>query len=98
MGATATDQASWDVACAHLRQIPPGFGRWISVEPLLAPIVIGDWVPDWVVVGLLSPRPVLYSREWAHLLADALRARGVPVYGKTSVPEIGREWPRGVGA
>ena len=98
-GITATDQASWDSAVSYLREMRPRVVRWISVEPLLAPIVIGDWVPDWVVVGLLSPREAPGSRTYAHCLISDLRARGVPVYVKTSLPEIDcREWPRGVGA
>lgn len=98
-GVTATEQASWDIACAYLRCVSGAHVRWISVEPMLGPIVIGDWVPDWVVVGLLSPRPPEWTRPKALDLISALWTRGVPVYAKSSLPEINcREWPRGVGA
>ena len=99
MGVTATDQASWDDACAYLAAMPGHVVRWISVEPLLGPIVIGDWEPDWVVIGLLSPRPVMFSAIWAGQLMLDLRARGKPVYVKSSVRGINcREWPRGARA
>lgn len=98
-GITATDQARWDLAVRSLSVLPPSVVRWISVEPLLGPITLGDWVPDWVVIGLLSPRPDHRSHLWAHDLISDLRARGVPVYAKTSLPEIAcHEWPKGVGA
>jgi protein gp37 len=91
-GATATDHMSWDHACAALRPLP-GI-RWISAEPLLGRIELGDWVPDWVVVGLLTPRFELRTVPLAWELIINLRARGVPVFTKGSVPDVCyREWP-----
>lgn len=91
-GATATDQASWDRACAALRPIS-GI-RWISAEPLLGRIELEDWVPDWVVIGLLSPVRPGPEGLWAGQLMEDLRASGVPVFVKSSVRGINcREWP-----
>ncbi len=75
--------------------------RWISVEPMLGPIDLGDARPDWVVCGAesgLNRRP--FDTAWAIDLKNQCDERGIPYFFKQSSglypgtdPTLeGREW------
>lgn len=100
VGATATDQESWDLACDCLGRLPPTAARWISAEPMMGEIhITGDWVPDWVVVGALTGHGDLKKIESSALgrgLTARLQLLGVPVFQKDSLglANPARTWPQ----
>lgn len=99
LGATATDQASWDLACEHLSQLPDSVVRWISAEPMLSYIHPRGWLPDWVVIGALTGHGfdrLAKSGHAGRCLSGRLRAARVPVFEKDSLGggERWRRWPR----
>jgi len=56
LGATATNQASWDKAIEELLKYPE-WTRFISVEPYLEKITPKGVYPfEWMVIGGLSER------------------------------------------
>jgi protein gp37 len=88
LGATATNQESWDHACEHLSKLPSGVVRWISAEPMLGTIKPDDWMPDWVVVGALSGHGNRKKEESAAKgigLSGRLQFQGVQVFEKDSL-------------
>ena len=75
--------------------------RWISVEPMLGPIDLGDARPDWVVCGAESgPNRRPFDVAWAADLKRQCDERGIAFFGKQGsgfspgVPLLidGREW------
>ena len=63
----------------------PAAVRWVSAEPLLRPVDLGEYIEglDWVVVGGESGpgrRPMDYA--WARSLRDQCRDSGVPFFYK----------------
>ena len=49
-GTSAEDQKHWDKRVPHLMKIPAKI-HFVSAEPLLGPIVMGDHRPEWLIVG-----------------------------------------------
>ncbi len=75
--------------------------RWISVEPMLGPITLGDGTPDWVVCGAESgPNRRPFDKVWAIDLKNQCDERGIPFFFKqasglypgTDPTLEGREW------
>ncbi len=75
--------------------------RWLSVEPMLGPIDLGDARPDWVVCGAESgPNRRPFDKAWAIDLKRQCDERGIPYFFKQSSglypgtdPTLeGREW------
>lgn len=89
LGATATDQRSWDRAADGLRDAvlsEPRRITFVSAEPLLGPITPGQWMPHWLIIGAQSGtggrQP---AEEWvARLEAYAARER-LPVFHKPNL-------------
>ena len=57
--------------------------RWLSVEPMLGPIDLGDAAPDWIVCGAesgLNHRP--FDPAWAIDLKEQCDERGIPYFFK----------------
>lgn len=70
LGTTAEDQTRWDERIEILTNIPAAV-HFVSAEPLLGPIQMGDVRPDWLIVGGESgpgARPM--ENEWAKSLRD----------------------------
>ncbi len=106
LGATATDQASWDRALRAFyvtsdSLLCSGGGKsarhyFISAEPLLGLIIPEDIaLLSWLLIGANSNRGAEKPQSgWLEeLLLDA-RAADVPVFVKTNWPHQYRSWPQ----
>ena len=70
IGTSAEDQTRWDERMPLLMDIPARV-RFVSAEPLVGRIHMGEIRPDWLIVGGESgpgSRPM--EREWVELLSD----------------------------
>jgi protein gp37 len=78
----------------HLRRVPAGGVRFLSVEPLLEDLgVLTLDEIHWVIAGAESgagARPM--DEQWVRSLRDQCQARGVPFFYKQNV-EDGRKVP-----
>ena len=84
LGVSAEDQRMADSRIPPLLELPAAV-RWVSAEPLLRPVDLGEYIEglDWVVVGGESGpgrRPMDYA--WARSLRDQCRDSGVPFFYK----------------
>lgn len=81
LGVSAEDQARYDERKDDLRQTPASI-RFMSLEPLLGPIV-GDWFGDWAIVGAESgPRARSMQLDWARSLRDQCFTAGAAFFMK----------------
>lgn len=81
LGVSAGTQTYFDKRIPHLVRLPAI--RFLSLEPLLAPIDMGDNKVDWVIVGGESgqkARPM--DTEWAVSLKDQCIKMGIPFFFK----------------
>jgi protein gp37 len=70
VGTSAEDQTRWDERMPLLNTIPARV-RFVSAEPLIGRIHMGELRPDWLIVGGESgpgSRPM--EREWVEHLRD----------------------------
>ena len=83
LGTSTEDQDAYDKRIPHLRQTKAAV-RWLSVEPLLGPIVFDSMEGiSWVVVGGESgPNARPMKKEWATAIRDACKAAKVPFFFK----------------
>ncbi len=91
-GFSASDQATLDEWGARAMGAPVGYMgfrfRWLSLEPLVGPVVIPDWLLAglaWVIVGGESDthrRARPYNLAWAEAVIAQCRRAGVPVFHK----------------
>ena len=73
VGVTATNQKAWDRATRYLPKV--NALTFISVEPVLDPIEVGNWMPDWLIIGAQTgPGGFQPKREWVGKLTQAARA------------------------
>jgi protein gp37 len=95
LGVTAENQRMADERIPLLLDTPAAH-RWASLEPLLGPVDLEEWLPcgdpqceeemdflDWVVVGGESGpghRPLQHS--WVYDIKDQCKAAGVAFWGK----------------
>jgi protein gp37 len=101
LGVTAENQAQWDSRVPLLLNTPATI-RWVSVEPMLGPIVPVVLEVDWLVVGGESgPKRRPIEPSWVRYLRDECKAAGVPFFFKQwggRTPKAGgceldgREW------
>jgi protein gp37 len=78
------DQATADERIPQLLQIP-AHTRGVSVEPLLEPVDLRQYLPklDWVIVGGETGKNARHSDpEWILSLEDQCREAGVPFFFK----------------
>jgi protein gp37 len=86
LGATMANQEEWDRDRLKLKHAAEALGAaftFASVEPMLGPIIMDGWCPDWVICGGESGRgardmPV----HWAESLRDQVAARGKAFFFK----------------
>jgi len=96
LGATATDQKSWDHAVyflkylSHRPRVLPI--RFVSVEPLLTRIYPHTLkYLDWLIIGAMTgpgAAPHRPERAWVEELMDKARGAGVPVFLKSNLKSV----------
>ncbi len=84
VGATLANQQEWDRDGSKLAAVAPlALFTFASVEPMLGPIVMGEWCPDWVICGGESGRGARDMPEaWAESLRDQTVARAKAFFFK----------------
>lgn len=101
LGATATDQESWDRAISYFSEYRNNDWYFISAEPLLRSInPRGMNEIDWLITGADSTRGAKKpERQWVMDLYNAARLAGVPVFMKDNLKpllsalDLRREFP-----
>lgn len=86
MGVTCENQKRATERLPILARIPAAL-RWVSIEPMLAPMDLGPHLAmlDWVVVGAESGNNRRYfSDRWAWDVLEQCAAAGVPFFFKQS--------------
>jgi len=82
LGVTAENQDAFNERVPALMKIPCQT-TFISVEPMLEPIDIGGWHPDWLICGGESgPGRRTFDTEWGRGLRDQCKEAGVPFFFK----------------
>lgn len=86
IGVTAEDQKAFDTRVPLLMEVPANV-RWVSVEPMIGPVVAGFHFgkprPDWIVIGAESGRGAReMDLEWARSLKDECHRHDVAVFMK----------------
>lgn len=86
LGATMVNQAEWDRDATKLADAGERLGAlftFASVEPMLGPIRLGDWCPDWVICGGESgPHARDMDPDWSRNLKAQVEARGKSFFMK----------------
>ncbi|MCC5574545.1 phage Gp37/Gp68 family protein [Microtetraspora sp. AC03309] len=98
----STENQQWaDIRIPALLDTPAAV-RWISAEPLLGPVNLGEAAPtepywhdriDWVIAGGESgpgARPM--HPDWVRSLRDQCQNTGVPFFMKQAGAVLAREW------
>jgi len=94
LGVTAENQEMWDKRLPVLLSIPATV-HFVSAEPLLGPVKMGDYRPDWIIAGGESgpgARPT--KSEWIKNLRDECDTRTAfffKQWGGLSPKTAGRE-------
>ena len=104
LGVTVENQQAADERIPELLKIPAA-GRWVSIEPMLGPVDINEYL-GWdnpipsshryptlsgvVVGGESGPKARPMHPDWVRDIRDQCKAAGVPFYMK----QMGREWAR----
>jgi protein gp37 len=82
LGTSAEDQQRWDSRLLSLTPIKASV-HFVSAEPLLGPIDMGAFTPDWLIVGGESgpgARPM--ESAWVEALRDQANERGTGYHFK----------------
>lgn len=86
LGATMANDEEWHRDVDKLREAGEALGAlftFASVEPMLGPISMGDWCPDWVICGGESGAKARHMpEEWADSLCAQTLARGKAFFMK----------------
>jgi protein gp37 len=86
LGATMANQEEWHRDAPKLQEAAEKLGplfTFASVEPMLGPIVMNDWCPDWVICGGESGRNARdMVPTWAAELLRQTTARGKAFFMK----------------
>lgn len=109
LGATMVNQTEWDRDAGKLRHAGERLGAlftFASMEPMLGPIEMGNWCPDWVICGGESGRePRDMPEAWAEHLMFQTHARGMSFFmkqmaNKAPIPPhiLVREYPKAIAA
>jgi protein gp37 len=105
LGTTCEDQKHFDHQWPILSRVPAVI-RFISYEPALGPLVLGNARPNWVICGGESGagnRTRYMDPTWARSIRDQCTAAGIPFFmkqmtRKKQIPEdlLIRQSPTGV--
>jgi len=100
-GISAERQQEFDARWPHLEAAPAAV-RFVSYEPMLGPLMLGDARPDWVIAGCESGDDMRgYELDWVRSIRDQCQAIGAAFFLKqlavggriVSLPELdGRQW------
>ena len=101
LGSTMEDQSYYDRRWAILQKVP-AVVHFISYEPALGPLTLGDNPPSWVICGGESGRTArMMDLQWARDLRDECAAKGVAYFfkqttGKKPIPPdlLVRQFPQ----
>jgi protein gp37 len=85
LGTSVEDQKTAEERIPHLLKVPAAV-RFLSVEPLLGPVNLSDWIGhgiDWVIIGGESgPGARHCNVEWIRDIVNQCRNAGVKVFVK----------------
>jgi len=100
IGASVDEQHRAEPTLAAMRKISGVKVKWLSLEPLLAPITFSSLEGiDWIVIGAQSANPGQNEAfappfEWVADLVSIARRDGCKVWLKTNLlGEVGPQWP-----
>jgi protein gp37 len=102
LGTTCEDQEHFERRWPVLRNVPAAI-RFISYEPALGPLVIGNAHPDWIICGGESgagERTRFMDPAWARSIRDQCDSKGIAFFmkqmtKKRPIPDdlLVRQWP-----
>lgn len=95
LGTSVEDQVLADERISQLATIPAKM-RFLSVEPLLGPVTLGDLSQiDWVIIGGESgPNARPMNLEWVKDILAQCREANIPAF----VKQLGEDWAKKAGA
>lgn len=96
LGVTTVNQAAMISAYEPMAKIRPNI-TFVSVEPMLGPVRLGGWRPDWVIIGAQTGHGRKQPEQaWVQDLTDDARSCELPVFYKSNLvwPDPPREFPR----
>jgi len=90
VGASATNQDQADVASRHLAKVDAPV-RFVSCEPLLAPVDLAGDFWDWIIVGACTgARRSQPDPAWVDALTAKARAIGAALFYKPNLTDVER--------
>jgi protein gp37 len=97
VGATVVDQVAMAMAAGAMHTVRAPV-RFLSVEPMLGPVELGNVAVDWLIIGDLNRggRPAGVAQdEWVADLTGQARRTRIPVFHKDSLAPrfMAREFP-----
>ena len=100
IGASVDEQHRAEPTLTAMRKVSGVKVKWLSLEPLLAPITFSSLEGiDWIVIGAQSANPGQNEAfappfEWVADLVSIARRDGCKVWLKTNLlGEVGPQWP-----
>jgi protein gp37/ParB-like chromosome segregation protein Spo0J len=100
IGASVDEQHRAEPTLAAMRKVSGVKVKWLSLEPLLAPITFSSLEGiDWIVIGAQSANPGQNEAfappfEWVADLVSIARRDGCKVWLKTNLlGQVGPQWP-----
>jgi len=100
IGASVDEQHRAEPTLAAMRKVSGVKVKWLSLEPLLAPITFSSLEDiDWIVIGAQSANPGQNEAfappfEWVADLVSIARRDGCKVWLKTNLlGQVGPQWP-----
>lgn len=99
LGASAENQANWDMRVPVLMDVPAAV-HFVSVEPMIGPVEMKGLRPEWVIIGGESgPHARGMDPSWAIDLIKEARDQYIPVFfkqeGAVLAKQLGHTHPKG---
>ena len=95
LGVSLTGKIKWK-ALIYLPPIRDDIVKFVSIEPLLAPVDhIDIYMFDWIIIGGLTPSPV-HKKEWIDDIVGRADELGIPIFIKDNAhyPIKRQEFPK----
>lgn len=104
LGVTMEDQGNFDRRWPVLASVSAAV-RFVSYEPAVGPLTIGEARPDWLICGgETGPERRHMEPDWARAVRDECAVAGIPFFlkqmtGKAPIPDdlMVRQWPASLG-